>query len=363
MLLKRFSVIITTRLFLSTLLLVGFSCIRDLPVQQTYPAEQWEIVNDVSELGYSIEKLELAKSYANQINTAAVTIVVNGKILYEWGEVEQKYNTHSIRKSVLSALYGNYVADGTIDMEQTMEELGIDDVPPLSEEEKQATVRDNLKARSGIYHTALYESQGMKDLKPERFTQRPGTHWYYNNWDFNVAGTIFTQATGKGVFEAIEEEIAKPIGMEQFTAEDGNYVTGDASIHQAYPFRINARDLARFGLLMLRNGKWENQQLIPADWVKESTSYHSDATLYSSDGYGYMWWVVRDHNKYPHLPNVKLNEGAYSARGAGGHYVLIIPDYDMVLVHRVNTDIRNNRVSSSEFGTLVNLILDAKNQD
>lgn len=333
-----------------------------LQAQGNFPGDSWSYIGQVSDYGYDLSQLEKAKAYSSTINTSAVMIVVDGKILYEWGEVERKYNTHSIRKSFLSALYGNYVKDGTIDLGVTMADLGIDDVPPLSEEEKMATIRDNLKSRSGVYHPALYESQGMKDLKPERFTQRAGTHWYYNNWDFNVSGTIFTKLTGKGVYEAIKTEIADPIGMENFSVEDGNYVSGEESIHQAYPFRINARDLARFGLLMLRKGDWNGTQLIPEDWVEESTSYHSDAALYSSDGYGYMWWVARDHNKFPHLPEVALSEGTYSARGAGGHYVMIIPDYDMVVVHRVDTDIRGNRVNSREFGKLLQMILDAKIQ-
>ena len=117
--------------------------------------------------------------------------------------------------------------------------------------------------------------------------------------------------------------------------------------------------MARFGLLMLRKGNWNGKQVIPEDWVEESTDYYSDAALYGSDGYGYMWWVAKDNNNYPHLPNVKLEEGTYSARGAGGHYILIIPDHDMVIVHRVNTFERNN-VSSYQMGTLVKMILDAK---
>lgn len=349
-----------TKLFVNLGLFLFISFVAVQAQDRIVPGDVWSYVENVSEYGYDLSQLEKAKAYSDTINTSAVMIVVDGKILYEWGEVEKKYNTHSIRKSFLSALYGNYVKDGTIDLEMTMGQLGIDDESLLSEEEKMATIRDNLKSRSGVYHPALYESQGMKALKPERFTQRAGTHWYYNNWDFNVSGTIFTMLTGKGVYEAIKTEIADPIGMESFNIEDGNYVSGEESIHKAYPFRINARDLARFGLLMLRKGDWDGKQVIPKDWVKESTSYHSDATLYSSDGYGYMWWVAKDYNKFPHLPGVSLREGTYSARGAGGHYVMIIPDHDMVVVHRVNTDIRNNRASSREFGKLLQMILDAK---
>lgn len=328
--------------------------------KERYPGKTWKVAQKTEDLGYSTEKLQLAEKFSHGIKTAAVVIVVDGIILKEWGEVNKKFMTHSVRKSFLSALFGNYVKRGIIDLDKTMADLGIDDEPPLSDEEKLATIRDCLKARSGVYHPALYESAGMKALKPKRFSEKPGIHWYYNNWDFNVLGTIFEQLTGKKIFAAIEEEIAKPIMMENYKKEDGWYVTGKESIHPAYPFRITARDMARFGLLMLRKGKWLDKQVIPAEWVEESTRYHSDATLYSSSGYGYLWWVARDYNKFPHLPNVKLAEGTYSARGAGGHYILIIPDHDMVIVHRVNTDIRGNKVSKEDFGRLVKLILDAK---
>ena len=166
--------------------------------------------------------------------------------------------------------------------------------------------------------------------------------------------------TRKDFYKEIKDQIADPIGMEDYKVDDGHYVSGEESIHEAYPFRVTARDLARFGLLMLNMGKWDGKQIIDSEWVEESTRYHSDATLYRSDGYGYLWWVSRNFNKYPHLPNADLPEGTYSARGAGGHYILIIPKFNMVIVHRVNTDIRGNAVSSAEFGMLVDKILKAK---
>ncbi|MBN1388051.1 MAG: serine hydrolase [Bacteroidales bacterium] len=325
---------------------------------QVYPGEKWQITDDPAELGFDLKKLEEARNYTDSINTAALVIVKSGIIVYEWGEVDKKYMTHSIRKSFLSALFGNYVREGIIELDKTVDELGLGDEPPLSDIEKTATLRDCIKARSGIYHDALYESERMKALKPDRHSQKPGTHWYYNNWDFNAAGTAFEKLTGKKIFQAIEEEIAEPIGMENYSAEDGWYVTGEESIHQAYPFVITAHDMARFGLLMLRKGNWNGRQLIPADWVEESTRYHSDACLYESDGYGYMWWVARDHNKFPHLPGVNLPEGTFSARGAGGHYIMIIPEYDLVVVHRVDT-FEDNSVSSAEFGKLMKMIMDA----
>ena len=176
-----------------------------------YPGETWEFADNPEQYGFDLEKLQEAREHTDTTHTAAVVIVHDGVIVDEWGDVEEKYMTHSVRKSFLSALYGDYVKDGTIDLDKTMGDLGIEDKDTLTEQEKKATVRDLLKARSGVYHPALYESQSMKDKKPERHTMKPGVHWYYNNWDFNVLGTIFEEKTGKGIFEAIEEEIAEPI--------------------------------------------------------------------------------------------------------------------------------------------------------
>jgi len=337
-----------------------FLCLSSFIESKKFPGKKWELASSAENLGYDSKILAQAKDYSETINTSAVVIVVDGLVLGEWGEVDKKFMTHSIRKSFLSAMYGKYVENGTINLENTMEEIGIDDEPKLTELERSATIRDCLKARSGIYHDALYESQSMKDKKPKGLVVKPGTFWYYNNWDFNAAGTIFEKLTGNKIFDAIKTEIADPLQMEHYEAADGEYFTGKESMHAAYPFIVSAHDLARFGLLMLRNGNWNGKQIISKDWVVESTRYHSDATLYFSDGYGYMWWVSRKNNKYPHLPNVDLPDGTYSARGSGGHYILVIPEYDMVIVHRVDTFKEDNKVSKEEFGTLVKMILDSK---
>src|SRR5262249_5477038 len=149
-------------------------------------------------------KLALAREYSTTIKTAAVMLVQGGVVVTQWGEVERKFNTHSMRKSFLAELYGRAVREGQINLDATLATLGLDDEPPLTDDEKKATVRDCLKARSGIYHPALYETPNMKKLKPERHTQRAGTHWYYNNYDFNISGAIYEKLTGRKIFEAIQ---------------------------------------------------------------------------------------------------------------------------------------------------------------
>ncbi len=320
-----------------------------------YPGAAWEHVASPQRLGWSPDKLKLAKEYSATISTAAVIIVVDGRILDEWGETATKYNVHSIRKSFLSALYGIHVRQGRIDLARSMEQLGIDDnEPSLSATEKKATVHDLLEARSGVYHPALYETPAMKASRPARGSHAPGTFWYYNNWDFNVLGMVFERSVKNSLFREFQARIAEPIGMQDYTIDDGQYVTGADSVYAAYPFRMTARDMARFGLLFLRQGVWRGNQVVPADWVKESTTSYSDAG--ESGGYGYLWWVAVNGK---HFPGVVVPDGSYSARGSGGHYILVVPAYDLVIVHRVNTDIRDRRVTAEEFGKLVRLIFEA----
>lgn len=312
-----------------------------------FPGEQWEWLDraEVKEAGWSRKKLKEAREFSAGLNTDAVMIVTRGKILDAWGAVDQKFNVHSIRKSFLSALCGIQVAEDRLDLGATMRQLGIDDnEPALSKVEKGATVLQLLQARSGIYHPALYETKAMKERRPERFSHAPGTFWYYNNWDFNALGTIYEKVAQASIYEDFQERIATPLGMEDYSVEDGKYVTGADSIHRAYLFRMTARDMARFGLLYLRHGKWKGRQIVPAAWVKDSVTPWS--TTGSGGGYGYLWWTMKD--------------GSFAAQGAGGHYIYVIPQRDLVIVHRVNTDIGGRSVESAEFGGLLRRILDAQ---
>ena len=325
--------------------------------QTRYPGKAWDQPAAPESLGWSTDKLKLARDYAATIQTAAVMVVVDGMVLDEWGETTKRFNVHSIRKSYLSALYGVHVKEGRIRLAATLADLGIDDNEPrLTAVEKQATVGDLLRARSGIYHAALYETRGMAMARPARGSYAPGTFWYYNNWDFNALGTILEQTTKTTIFEDFKRRIADPLEMEDFRLEDGTYVRGQESVHAAYPFRMTARDMARFGLLYLRNGRWRDRQVIPSEWVAESTRAYSNVG--EGGGYGYLWWVSSGG---PHVTSAFFKGETFSARGAGGHYILVVPYLNLVIVHRVNTDQEDRFVTPSQFGHLVQLIMNAKN--
>ena len=344
-------------------------------LQQTFPGASWNRISSMQAAGWSEQKLAAAREYAanDSIHSSAVIVVQGGEVVDQWGDIDKKIDSYSVRKSLLSALYGIYVAEGVIDINQTLEQLGIDDSPdPLTKEEKQARVVDLLRARSGIYHLVDFETKSMTEDRPARGSHGPGTFWYYNNWDFNALGTIFEKKTGLKIGDAFYERIAKPIGMQDFRPSDVFYFGGPASIHPTYHFEITARDLARFGLLYLRHGRWKQQQIIPEAWVEKSS--HASEMIQSNGnnlgGYEYLWWV--DYGGI-HFPEVSL-PGIYSARGAGAHFLFVVPTLDMVVVHRTDNDppVRDaktiteiaNRTSVSkaraEFGHLLRLILDAR---
>jgi len=320
-----------------------------------YPAEVWQKAETPEQIGWSSEKLAVARAYSERIGSAAVMIVDDGIVVDAWGDITREYQCHSMRKSLLNALIGIHVDEGHIDLSKTMEDLGIDDnEPSLTPAEKQATVGDLIKARSGIYHPALAEPASMKASRPKRGSHAPSAFWYYNNWDFNALGTIFEQETGTKMFEEFDRRIAEPLQMEDFEVDDCRYETGPDSIHPVYPFRMSSRDLARFGLLFLYEGRWRDQQIIPADWVHESTATHS--VIGPDSGYGYMWWTGVKGGLFP---NVQVKEHSFYAAGYRGHYVIVLPYRNLVIVHRVDTDTGNVDIGGREIGPLLWLILDA----
>lgn len=279
----------------------------------------------------------------------ALVVVRDDRLLAAWGEPARRVNVRSIRKSLLSDLYGQAVAEGRIRLDATLADLGIDDRPPrLSDAEKRATIRDLLMARSGVYHPAAYETGDMKDKRPPRGSRPPGTFWFYNNWDFNALGTIWERTTGEDVFAAFARRIAVPIGMEDFSAKDGRRVAEAASDHPAHVFSMSARDLARVGLLHLRQGRWDGRPVVPESWIAEATTARS-TTDRGHMGYGYLWWTLQPD----------FGPGAHLASGYGGQAVAILPAKRLVVVETVDLSGRAHGIRTSVFLELVRRIAQA----
>lgn len=253
--------------------------------------------------------------------TTAFLVLDRGHSVLDHGATTTPTFLASTRKSVLSVLYGPAVADGTIRLDATLDELGIDDIGGLLPQERRATVRDLLTSSSGVYHPPA-AAAGPEEDAPVRGTQPPGTLFHYNNWDFNALGTIFEQCTGRSVFAALAEDLAAPLGFEDFDpARQRLLGRPDVSEHLAHHLFLSARDLGRLGTMMLQDGRWNDRQVVPASWVAASTSVQVDRGAGVQLDYGYLWWLPR-----------LLGRGSFLAIGNFGQYLLCVPP-GLVIVH------------------------------
>lgn len=318
--------------------------------------------------GYSSEKLELLKDHLDASGSSSMMILIDGKVIFEWGETDKKHLIHSIRKSMLNSLYGIAMGNGQIDTTKTLRELGINDINLLSEQELDARVADLLKSRSGIYHNAAAVNNAMLRDRPERGTHKPGEYYYYNNWDFNALGVILEQETGRKIYDIFYEEIAKPIGMLDFEGEyvningedenaelpdvDGYYqYEKSQSQHPAYHFRMSSRDMALFGLLYMNYGNWNGKQIISKEWIDVSTKPYSVYSPEYGNAYGMLWRV--------RVPGENTKRNSFFHTGLGIHMLGIYPDSKLVMVHRVNTE-EDFNYNEGDFYKMIGLLFNSR---
>lgn len=298
-----------------------------------FPGANWKQYQNPVAAGWSEELLQIAKKEWERSESSAFLVVYDGAVLAAWGETDRRFLVHSVRKSLDNALYGIAIDQDLVDLNSTLAELNITEVSELTPEERQAKVHDLIRARSGIYLPAAYSLN--QDL-PGRGSAKPGERWFYNNWDFNVNQTIIEQQTGVPIEEYFQDKVAKPLGMQDFRLMDVYDHQEVRSVHPAHPYRMSARDLARFGLLYLNQGNWKGHQVIPKEWVLESIQPHSRLSReeigYGTD-YGYLWWISDDRFK---------DLDMYYASGLNGQRVRVIPAANMVIVNLVNTYKRQN---------------------
>ncbi|HWJ54650.1 MAG TPA: serine hydrolase [Vicinamibacterales bacterium] len=309
------------------------------------PGATWTAVKPES-IGYSSPRLESLRSWLKTLDTKAMLIVVHGQVIFEYGDLAHASKVASVRKSVLSMLYGPYILSGRIDPRKTVVEMGLEEAEPFLPLERNATLEHLLTARSGIYLKS--GNDGLDAVAPKRGSEYPGTRMQYNNWDFNAAGTAFEKLSGKTIYQALEEDLARPLGMQDFDRAKQVKVPSPGSVHPEYVMRLSTRDLARLGLLMLRHGRWRDAQVLPDQWVRWSTTMitpfarvHPTGLSVGGQpdrwGYGVMWWVWEEP-MFPGGASTGPLQGAFTAMGAGGQYVTVLPAEDMVVVHTTDID-------------------------
>ena len=308
--------------------------------EAAFTGSEWEQHRTPEDAGFDTEKLNRLTTYIeDNARTTGMIAIRDGKVLYQYGDLEKISYIASCRKSVLSMLYGNHVENGIIDLEEHIGNLEVDEKDGLLPIEKQATVNDIITARSGVFHKA---SNGGYDKENalERGSVEPGEYFLYNNWDFNVAGHILEHYTKKSIYEDMEAQLAIPLGFQDWNIKNQKKSGNKGkSQYLAYHMYLSTRDMAKIGQLMLDEGRWKGHQIIPEDWVDKTTSTVTPLeTLQERWGpadpksphmsYGYMWWLIDSYLEDP------AYKGAYTAIGYGGQYITVIPKEKLVIAHK-----------------------------
>ena len=344
-----------------TIILI-FSCSTQ---KAQFAGEPFEKHETLEGTGFTQQKLDSLTNYIkNNLKTTGMLILKDGKILYEYGDIEEVSYISSCRKSVLSILYGKYVENGTIDLNQTIGDIGIDEDKGLLDIEKTATIDHILTARSGVFYEPANAGYDKDDIL-ERGSVKPGEYFVYNNWDFNVAGSILEIKTGKSVYREIEEQLAIPLGFQDWNIKNQKEkYKKSKSRYPAHHMYLSTRDMAKIGQLMLNEGEWDGEQIVSKDWIKKITTTVTPTKIVNKRyglnesspyqfSYAYMWWIADNFKQHPDF------EGAYTAHGYGGKFITIIPKLNLVVAHTVKLPIivkwgfKEGGVTNPEFWKLL----------
>ena len=313
--------------------------------QASFKGIPFERVESFDDSYFSEEKIqEMLKYLVEESETTGMVVLENGKIVLEYGDIAEISYTASVRKSILSMLFGKYVDEGRLDLQQTIGDFGIEEDDGLFPIEKQATIDNILTARSGVFHTAANDGDDPDNIK-ERGSKKPGEYFVYNNWDFNAAGHILEKVSGNTVEQEMENQLAIPLGFQDWNIENQwDTENEERSRYRAYHMHLSTRDMAKIGQLMLQEGQWNGKQLISKEWIEKTTTmvtpldtvnsrYYIDPSSPMQRSYSYMWWPFGRFYDNPDF------DGAYTASGAYGHFITVIPKRNVVIAHKTTRDL------------------------
>ena len=321
------------------------------PEGVAWPTKEWprasspdeDLDNVVDEL-FTVDELAV---------TNAVVVVQGGQVLVErYGGVREFFDrpaepitaqshllSWSIAKSVLHMVLGTLVDEGRLDPDQ------LAPVPEWSDPtdpRHQIRIRDLLAMRDGLDFIEEYEigkesnilemlwGEGQDNMAAytanRPLAHEPGTRFYYSSGSTNILSRIVADHVGYGdQYDAyLHARLFDPLGMnEPIAGFDGAGVfVGSSFLH------AQALDFAKFGLLYLRGGQWDNQQLVSRAWAATAQVPLSvdkeDGSLYS-----WQWWVKGD--RY----------GTYWASGYEGQRIIVVPALDAVVVRLGHTPSEN----------------------
>ena len=297
---------------------------RELPEWRLSAPSDAGIDGDALDVGAA----ELAQSPA----LLSLLVVRDGALVFEryynGSAAGHSNNIHSASKSILSALFGIALDEGTIESLDAPLADFLPEYIAAGSARSAITLRHVLTMSSGLEwtedeteYTVIEPSDDwIEAILEQPMIGTPGVDFNYSSGMSHVASAVLTRATGTSTCAYAHQKLLSPLGIaaEHWGRDpDGVFFGG-------YNLYMTPRELARFGLLFLRDGDWEGRQLVPAGWVQQSIR----PQLAADDGYdyGYYWWLISSET-----------EEVAIAWGYGGQFVYLVPALDLMVVMTADT--------------------------
>ncbi|MFN4024300.1 MAG: serine hydrolase domain-containing protein [Hyphomonas sp.] len=254
-------------------------------------------------------------------------------------EPDTLHDIRSVTKSIVALLFGFAVSDGAI---ETLDTPVLDYFPEytdlVSEERRRITLHHLLSMTSGwrwdestYPYTDLRNSETAMDHADDRLRYvlsqpidaEPGTQFRYSGGDVALIAEVIERVVGEPIEEYARRRLFEPLGItESEWLKDKKGVPLAAS-----GLRMRPRDMLKIGQLMLDSGRYQGREILPPDWATTTVTAHAVVASAPECGmnYGYYWWL------WPACPQTG-EPAKHMANGNGGQHIVVVPDYDLVVV-------------------------------
>jgi CubicO group peptidase (beta-lactamase class C family) len=273
---------------------------------------------------------------------SAGLVIRNGYIAGEWGDLERVDMTFSVAKSYLSTIAALALRDGLIpDLREPAGHLVRDG--SFDSEHNRKITWHHLLQQTSDWSGTLWDVPDWADRPeggdraqwPNRKLHEPGSYFKYNDVRVNLLAYSLMQVWRQPLPRVLKREVMDPIGASstwRWHGYENSWVVLDGLRMQSVSggghfgggIFINTLDHARFGLLFLRDGKWDGQVILPDGWID---ALRTPARVKPT--YGYMWWLNTGRERFPSAP-----ENVLLAAGFGGNYIYVDQDNDLLIVLR-----------------------------
>lgn len=277
---------------------------------------------DSAKLAEVIEQIQEQKIPVNSL-----LIVRNDKLLldaYFYNPYDGTYphDLASVTKSVMTTLIGIAAGQGKIDLDKPMLSYFPNRTIANQDEGKEKiTVRNLTGNVNGLESGCLDGDEPtiramistpdwVQHALDRKMVQEPGKQFCYDSPGMHLLSAILQETTGMTALEFARQYLFEPLGIKEaiWEGDPQGYTRGWGDLH------LKPQDAAKIGYLILNHGKWDGEQVVPADWVEEAVKPQVSA---GEDDYGYGWWI---------------SENSYGANGRGGQHIFVVPSLNAIVV-------------------------------